>query len=155
MCLLFLTCREILPSGGNNCNNAGHLSLWQVLSKSWSILLKLYLLVYIKLIKLLLLCFPWRIGFAVTSWCIVLKLVCFIVLQQGLLMKECWLASSTVCWVKRPDPPEAQELEQLELESKDRPRKQVTFFISALLTNTGCMMSHFLPSRLNSETRVI
>lgn len=48
-----------------------------------------------------------------------------ILLQQGLPMRECWLTSSTAFWVKRLEPPGAQDLEQLEPEFKGLPRKQV------------------------------
>ena len=61
-----------------------------------------------------------------------LKCNFFVLVQRGLPMRECWLTSSTVCWVKRPGPQEAQEaqeLEQWELECKGLPRKQVKPFV--------------------------
>lgn len=57
-----------------------------------------------------------------------LTLFSMCVLKRGLPTRECWLTSSTACWVKRPElqeAQEAQEVEQLEPAYRVLPRKQV------------------------------
>lgn len=72
------------------------------------------------------------VNLCIASWNIValretftVTLFSMCILKRGLPMRECWLTSSTACWVKRLELQEAQEVELLEPEYKVLPRKQV------------------------------
>lgn len=70
------------------------------------------------------------------------------VLKRGLPTRECWLTSSTACWVKRPELQEAQEVEQLEPASRVLPRKQVRLPFPLLPLRSFCPEDLFPPSQI-------
>lgn len=67
------------------------------------------------------------------------------VLKRGLPTRECWLTSSTACWVKRPELQEAQEAEQLEPACRVLPRKQVQPPFPLLSLKSLCCLDPPLP----------
>lgn len=77
-----------------------------------------------------------------------LTLFSMCVLKRGLPTRECWLTSSTACWVKRPELQEAQEVEQLEPAYRVLPRKQVQPPFPLLLFKSLCCLDLFFPAQI-------